>query len=74
MTRIHAGFARVRRTVDGAFWLEAHADQLVAGIGLHWYSVVTRHCRRVTGQIRHLARVFVIAFARNHIGDGRGSC
>ena len=68
MTWIRARFARIHRAVDCAGWLEAYADQLVTGIGLHRLSLVTRQRRRVTRQICRLAGVLVIAFARNQVG------
>ena len=72
MTWKRAGFARIRRAVDCAGWLEAQADESLADIRLHWIWWVTRRRRRVTHQIRRLARVFVITFARNQVGRRAG--
>ena len=44
----------------------------LTGILLRRFSLVTRQRRRVTRQIYRLARVFVIVFARNHIGRRAG--
>ena len=72
MTWIRASLARIHRTIDCVARLEAQADVSLTGILLHPFSLVTRRRRRVTGQIRRLAQVFVIAFARNHIAERPG--
>ena len=46
--------------------------EALTGIRPDGVAVVTRRHRRVTTQIRRLARVFAIAFARNHIAGRSG--
>ena len=46
---------------------EREANEALAGIRLHGFSVDTRQRRRVSTQIRRLARVFEITFARIHV-------
>jgi hypothetical protein len=51
---------------------EAEANEALAGIRLHGFQLDTRRRRRVSTQIRRLAWVFVIAFARepNRLAGG----
>ena len=67
MTWIRASFARIHGSTDCATEPEAHAHEALAGIPLEWLQVDTRQRRRVSTQIRRLARVFEITFARIHI-------
>ena len=67
MTWIRASFARIHGSTDCATEPEAHAHEALAGIPLDSLQVDTRQRRRVSTQIRRLARVFEITFARIHI-------
>ena len=68
MDRLRRGCARasrvIHRTLECAAWLEAQGNEALAGIRLHGFPLDTRQRRRVSTQIRRLAWVFVIAFAR----------
>ena len=72
LTWIRAGFACIHRITDRATRPEAQAPEALAGVRPDRVAVVTRRHRRVTTQIRRLAWVFAIAFARNHITGRSG--
>ena len=61
---IRARVARIHRTPDCGAWLEAQANEALAVSGVTGPRVITRQRWRVSTQIRGLARVFAIAFAR----------
>ena len=67
MTWIRASFARIHGSTDCATEPEAHAHEALAGMTLDCLQVDTRRRRRVSTQIRRLARVFEITFARIHV-------
>ena len=71
---IRAGFARIHRTSILPTGREVEANEVIAAIRLHGFSVDTRQRPRVSTKISRLAWDFVIVFARNQVGDGRDCC